>query len=69
MTTNRPDVGLIVDAPASMATDVAAQLARTGDSSSIAMTQAPSRQAVTTVDRYRSDVVPQLKASTTPRRG
>jgi UDP-glucose 4-epimerase len=59
--TTRPEVGLLVDAPTPMAADVAAQLARTGDSSSIAMTQAPTQQTVTGIDGYGSDVVPQLK--------
>jgi UDP-glucose 4-epimerase len=59
--TTRPEVGLIVDAPGSIAPQVASQLARTSDSSSIAMTQAPSAQTLSAVARYGSDVVPQLK--------
>src|SRR4051794_16527397 len=59
--TTRSEAGLIVDAPASIAPAVARQLARTSDSASIAMTQAPSTSTVSVVARYGSDVVPQLK--------
>jgi len=59
--TTRPEVGLIVDAPASIAPQVASQLARTSDSSSIAMTNPPGDQTVAGATRYGSDVVPQLK--------
>jgi UDP-glucose 4-epimerase len=61
VTTTRPEVGLLVDAPASIAPSVAAQLARTSDSSSVALTKSPPGQTVAAVNSYGSDVVPQLK--------
>ena len=59
--TTHPEVGLIVDTASSLAPAVAAQTARTSDSSSIALTQAPGSYVVDAVTQYRSDVVPQLK--------
>jgi UDP-glucose 4-epimerase len=59
--TSRPEVGLIVDAPASTAPTVARGLAQSSDSASIALTKAPSGQTVSAINRAGSDVVPQLK--------
>jgi UDP-glucose 4-epimerase len=59
--TTRPEVGLIVDAPAAVAPLAAGQLARTSDSASMALTKAPSTQTIGAVNRFGSDVVPQLK--------
>jgi hypothetical protein len=59
--TTRPEVGLIVDAPAGIAPQVAAQLARSSDSTSLAFTDPPSTATRSGVTRYGSDVVPQLK--------
>src|SRR3954447_5075429 len=59
--TTRPEVGLIVDAPASIALAVARELAHTSDSSSIALTKAPASSTVSAIQSFGSDVVPQLK--------
>src|SRR3954451_2010891 len=59
--TSRPEVGLIVDAPASIAPAVARRLAYSSDSASMALTEAPSTRTVTTINGSGSDVVPQLK--------
>ena len=61
VSTRYPEVGLIVDAPASLAPGLAAQMARTGDGSSFALTKAPAAQTINAVNRSGSDVVPQLK--------
>jgi UDP-glucose 4-epimerase len=59
--TNRPEVGLIVEAPTSVAPSVAAELAHQGGSASIALAGSVSTGTVDQVHSYGSDAVPRLK--------
>jgi UDP-glucose 4-epimerase len=59
--TSSPRVGLIIDAPASIAPDVAAELHREGVSASIALTGRPSAAVIDAVRAQGSDAVPRLR--------
>jgi UDP-glucose 4-epimerase len=59
--TTRPQVGLIVDAPAPIAPAVADQLASQGAAASIAFTGQPSAKTITAVRDSGSDAVPRLR--------
>ena len=61
VSTTRPEVGLIVDAPAAMAADVAAEVRRSGATASIALTSAADRRTLAQVHGQGSDVLPRLK--------
>jgi hypothetical protein len=62
VSTTRPEVGLIVDAPASMASSVADELQGQGASASIALTSPADEATLAEVRRRGSDAVPRLKA-------
>jgi UDP-glucose 4-epimerase len=59
--TSAPMVGLIVDAPASSAPDIARELQRDGASATIALTSAAPKETVDTVRAAGSEVMPRLK--------
>src|SRR4051812_32026856 len=59
--TARPQVGLIVDAPASIAPQVGRELRRRGASASIALTGRPPKRTVAAVRTTGSDAVPRLR--------
>jgi hypothetical protein len=59
--TQDPEVGLIVDAPAGAAADVARALHDDGASASIALTSTARAQDVSAVNSAGSDVIPRLK--------
>src|SRR4051794_4576302 len=59
--TASPQVGLIIDAPASIAPDVARELQREGASASIALTGRPSDRTIELVRSRGSDAVPRLR--------
>ena len=59
--TSKPQVGLIVDAPGSIAPQVAARLARHGASASIALSARPSAGTLAAMRRSGSDAVPRLR--------
>jgi UDP-glucose 4-epimerase len=59
--TERPEVGLIVDAPASIAPQVARELERHRASASIALTGRAPKRAVAAVRASGSDTVPRLR--------
>jgi hypothetical protein len=59
--TSAPTVGLIVDAPAASAADVARELQRDGASATIALTSAAPKEIVDAVHAAGSEVMPRLK--------
>src|SRR4051812_47626850 len=59
--TANPQVGLIIDAPASIAPDIARELESEGASASIALTGRPSAAVVDAVSAHGSDTVPRLR--------
>jgi UDP-glucose 4-epimerase len=59
--TASPQVGLIIDTPASIAPDVAGELQREGASASIALTGRPSDATIQAVRARGSDAVPRLR--------
>jgi hypothetical protein len=59
--TSAPTVGLIVDAPASSAADIARELQRDGASATIALTSAAPKETIDAVRAAGSEVMPRLK--------
>ncbi|MEA2396920.1 MAG: UDP-glucose 4-epimerase [Thermoleophilaceae bacterium] len=59
--TNRPEVGVLVDAPASLAPAIAQELRRNGGGASVALNGEVAPSTITTVKAAGSDAVPRLK--------
>jgi UDP-glucose 4-epimerase len=61
ISTKRPEVGLIVDTPAAMATDVARELRRDGAGASIGLSGSVDASALAAIRSVGSDALPRLK--------
>jgi hypothetical protein len=62
ISTKRPEVGLLVDAPTSLAPAIAAELRKQGDAGSIALNGEVASQTITSLKANGSDALPRLKS-------
>jgi hypothetical protein len=61
VSTSRPQVGVIVDAPTAMAADVARELRRDGAAASVALSGSVDRSTLAAIRTSGSDALPRLK--------